>query len=458
MPRPVDLSDDARFPLIPEDRRGLLGRLRQHPHAPAWNFACGDRLDAAGMAQLRAWEAGLRAGPSAWGPGERPGWLDAFAARARASVPFYRQRGAPDAPWEAIPTFRRADLAAAPWAFVPDDQPLDALLVYPTSGTTGPPFEVYSHPVAANAWLPFIQRALGRLGRSLEGGPGRVSLATVHAQRGTYTYPSLMSWLDGAGFVKVNLDPSQWRAPGDAVAFLQDCDPELIAADPYALSVLAALPVRLRPKALVSAATALSPGLRRLLAERFQAPVLDVWSMTEARLLAVDLGEGHEILAHDTYVEILDPQEDRPVPPGARGEIVVSGGHNPFLPLLRYRTGDFARLEHAQGRVFLREPQGRRPVCLLDAAGEVVNTIDVARALGPLALARFQLHQARDRALTLRYDGPVEASRVRLAVEPLFAGIPLTVESGLQPSAPGEKVTEFVSEVEAPVHAEVFAG
>ncbi len=457
MPRSMALSDDERFPLIPEEGRGLLRRLRQHAHAPIWNLACGDRLDAAGHAALQRWAAGLRAGPPVWAAGAQPDWLSAFAVAAQARVPFYRSRARPGAPWAEIPTSRRADLAGAPWAFVPDDQPLDELLVYPTSGTTGPAFEVYSHPVASNAWLPFVSAALARVGITLEGGPDRVSLACVHAQRGTYTYPSLMSWLGGAGYVKVNLDPSQWRQPGDALAFLDDCAPELYAGDPYAFAVLAELPLAHRPKALISAATALTPGFRAWLEARFQAPVLDMYSLTEARMVAVSSGDGHEILANDIFVEILDPQADRPVAPGQRGEIVVSGGNNPFLPLLRYRTGDFGRLEHAPDRVVLRDLEGRPPVCLLDADGGIVNTIDVSRALSPLALARFHLHQREDRALRLAYDGPVEPASVRLAVSGLFGALPLQVVPALAPPDPGQKVLQFTSQVAPPAYAAAFA-
>lgn len=456
MPRAVALSDDERFPLISEERRGLLRRLRQHPRAPIWNFASGDRLDAAGLAALRAWEARLRAGPEPWGPGGRPGWLDGWAEETRAKVPFYRSRAPAGADFARLPTFRRADLAAAPWAFVPDDQPLDQLLVYPTSGTTGPAFEVFSHPVVSNAWFPFVQAALARLGLGLEGGSERVALATVHAQRGTLTYPSLVSWLGGAGFVKVNLDPGQWRAPGDAAAFLDDCAPELYAGDPLAFAALAELPLKHRPVALVSAATALLPGHRAALEARFGCPVLDVYSLTEARMVAVSWGGGHEIISPDIYVEIMDPSEDRPLPPGERGEVVLSGGHNPFLPLLRYRTGDFARLGLEGDRAVLLDLEGRPPVRLLDAAGALVNTIDVSRALAPFALAGFHLRQEADRALSLRYEGYARPAQLRLALEPLFAGLPLAVEEGLPRPPSGGKVLQFSSALAGGPRGAVF--
>ena len=142
-----------------------------------------------------------------------------MTARAIVQVPFYRARIPAGTPFSEVPSLRRADLMRAPWDLVPDDQPLDDILVYPTSGTTGPAFPVYSHPVTANAYLAFLELSLTQIGVAFDPNPGGVALACVHCQRGTYTYPSLMSYLAGAGFVKVNLFPTwtphgfAWRIP-----------------------------------------------------------------------------------------------------------------------------------------------------------------------------------------------------------------------------------------------------
>lgn len=447
MPRWEPLTDDQRFPLIPEAGRGLLRHLRQHPQAPRWNLAAGDRLDAPTLAALRAWREEARR-PPFWAEGEQPPWLEERFQRARAEVPFYRERAG--ATLAETPSFRRADLARQPWAFVPDGAALDELLVFATSGTTGPAFDVYSHPFAASAPLALLEAALGDLGITLEAGPERVSLASVHHQRGTYTYPSLMSFFGGAGYVKVNLHPDEWRAPGDAVAFLDATAPEVYLGDPLAFDALSRLPLRHRPRALVSSAMTLRPGLRAALEAHFRCPILDLYSLTEARLLAVDTGVGMAVRAPDVFIEVLDPMHDTPMAPGQRGEITVTGGCNPLLPLLRYRTGDFGRLEHSQGRVWIRDLEGRPPVALLDAQGALVNTIDASRSLAPFALPQLQLAQAADRSLTLRVRGEADEALLRAALAPLFGDLPLSVTGFPAHLDPGRKVLQYVSEVTPP--------
>ena len=71
---------------------------------------------------------------------------------------------------------------------------------------------------------------------ALEGGPGRVAIALVCAQSFTYTYASISSYLGGAGFVKVNLNPLDWRDPADRAAFLDDCAPAIYSGDPSPFS------------------------------------------------------------------------------------------------------------------------------------------------------------------------------------------------------------------------------
>jgi len=393
-------TDDQRFPLLSPTGRRMLGRLREHPHRPRYNFQTGDRLTEEGLARVRAYAARLRTERVGWRPGGLPPWVPPFVAFCRREVPFYRrQLDWPDE-FAGLPTTDREDLRREPWAFVPDSADLTGLIVYTTTGTTGNRLKILSHPEVSSCYLPMMETALEAHGVRLEGGE-RVSIINVCAQKQTYVFASVSSLLDGAGFVKVNLNPDDWNDPDDRVRFLDDCDPELYTGDPFSFSELMKLPLRTRPKALISAATTLLPGLWRRLESHFGCPVLDIYSLNESGPVAFARGGDHEILPPDLYVEVLD-SEGRPCPPGSRGEIALTGGNNPYLPLLRYRTADHAALDFSGPLPVLVGLEGRPPSVFRDGEGRIFNSIDVTIALRDLPLPFFALHQAADGALVFR--------------------------------------------------------
>lgn len=432
------LTEAERYPWLTSGARGLLRWLHEHPSAPRFNHHCGDRLSAAGLASVRAFEQALHAKPIGWAPGSLPPWLPAHVDACFEQVPFYRQAGARPGRFSDIPPTGRADLSRAPWAFVPDNLTLDDLIVYNTSGTTGHPLDILSHPESASKYLPLLRAALATRGVRLAGGVGpngerpRVALVLACWQRRTYTYASVSGYLEGAGFVKLNLNPDDWRSPSDRATYLDDCDPEVYTGDPLAFAELARLPLRTRPKALISTAMQLAPALREQLEGHFGCPVLDLYAMNESGPIAVagTFGSlsGHALLQHQLYVEILSP-DGEVCPPGERGEVTLSGGFNPFIPLLRYRTGDFASLAFAGRLPLLVDLAGRPPVVFVGASGQAINNIDVTGALRGFGLAQYSLHQARDGALTLHVPaGNLPGDELRAAVLSLFGpNQPLTV-------------------------------
>jgi phenylacetate-CoA ligase len=420
------LTDRERFPLLDEEGARMLSRLRQHPHAPRFNLRTGDRLDAAMLERVRRWEQAQSDSSPQWIPGVPPAWVEPFAEWALADVPIYRRPGATS--FDAFPSVTRADLAREPWAFVPDSAPLDDLMVFYTSGTTGKPMYVITHPEVPAKKLALYRKAIRACGGELAGGAGRVALAFVCSQVKTLTWATVSSLLGQAGAVKVNLHLSQWNDPADRVKFLDDCDPEVLTGDPIGFADLAEIPVAIRPKALVSSAMTVTPSLRARLEARFGCPVVDIYSTCESGPIALARGEVYEVLPDDLYVEILDADGNH-CEPGVIGEVTLTGGRNPFLPLLRYRTGDYAAIERRDGRPVLTKLEGRAPVRFRTMDGRWINNIDVATVLRLLPLVQFSLLQKNDGALLLQLRGDGDEVEVRKALESIFgAGQPLTIE------------------------------
>lgn len=414
------LTDAERFPLISSDGMEWLRELREHRFAPRYNMRCGDRLTAAGLERVREFEREIFSRNAEWRAGEPPTWVREFAAYCLRTVPFYRRRGGTADVLATIPPCTREDVQREPESFVPDDQPLDDLMNYFTAGTSGQRMDVLSHPEVASKRIPIFRKALARHGITLEGGERRVATLFVCSQTGTYTYASLSAYLGGAAHIKVNLNPAEWRDPEDRVRFIDELQPELLTGDPLSFLDLAGLPVSIRPKALISSAMALVPPIREQLEHRFGCPVIDIYSTCETGTIALATGAGHELFLHDVYIEIL--QEDGAIAsPGERGEIAFTGGRNPFLPLLRYRTGDWAALSDKSGVPTLVDFEGRPPVVFVTPEGRRVNNIDITIAMRGFPLTRYQVHQSSDGSLVVRTSGarfPIE--ELETALRALF--------------------------------------
>lgn len=438
-------TDEERYPTLTPAGRDVLRRMVEHPSAPRFRNRSGNRLLAEEVEVLRAFEADvLAAGPKDIGAAA-PRWLDAFVAGVFAQVPYYRKQQRPAA-FDAIPPVGRADFAANIARFVPDDVPIDRLINFRTTGTTGHPLLVASHPVVAGRYLAFHKRALRHAGVELAYGSGQVGVVLLGHQRRCFTYVSVTPTMGESGLAKINLHPDDWQQVDDRGRYLDAMVPEVIAGDPISFAELLTIEFGHRPRALMSVSMALSPALRARLESRFECPVLDIYSMNEAGPIAcfVDALGGHLLLQPHLHVETLDTA-GQPVGPGERGEITLTGGFNFCLPLLRYRTGDHGILLRTPEGLVIHGLEGRRPVRYRTAAGTWINNIDVTHALSDVPLSRFTCRQSTGGAIDIGLSSTELRWRdaVIVRMKTLLGDLPIAVSA----LTADDKVVQYSSDL-----------
>lgn len=389
----VGLTEAERRPTLSPAGRARLDALLTDPYAPAWTHTAGDRLSAESVARSASAQS-------------TTAWLVEHLATVRA-LPAYRGHVGPLVELGDFPLVDRSHLIADIGGFVPVGANLDLLVHGTSSGSTGHALQIPDQLEDVARTLTLVRDLVAARGVEWHPEPDRLALAYVVRQRQAFTYASTLSAFGEATMARLNLNAQVWP---DRDRFLLRHDPQVITGDPTALAELLdpALTGRLHPLALVSGAAELSAALRGDLVGSYGCPVLDLYGLHETRPIAVSADGGpHVVLDRRVLVEILDPDGD-PVAEGGRGEIVVTAGENPLLPLARYRTGDFGRLVRVAGRPAIADLEGRASVVFVAADGSPVPSVDLTQLLQAAGAHGWQVEQAADgrvAARVVRGDG-----------------------------------------------------
>ena len=405
------LSDAQRWPALDPEGAGRLERWRRHPHAPHWSHATGDRVTADMLERVRA-------------PLPTAGWLEAHLETARELLHYRRMPGLRRL--EDFPPITRTHLTDDLASFVPLDADLSRMLHGSSSGSTGAALLI-PDDVEEVARSFFHLAGLARE-EAVDWRPDgeRLALANLVFQLQAFTYVSLVSAFEQRAMARVNLRPEAWAAASDRRRFLVDADPQVLTGNPTSLAELLSPELRgaVRPLAIFSGAMALSGALRAQLETVFECPVFDVYGLHETRPIAVRTDDGpFRVLDRRVVVETLD-EVGRAVPDGQIGEIVVTAGENPLLPLVRYRTGDFGRLVRLEGGgVAIADLEGRENTRFTAADGRLVPCVDLTQQLQAHGALGWSVEQSADGRVSARIAGgdadAVAAALIALLGQPV---------------------------------------
>lgn len=271
--------------------------------------------------------------------------LRTVAAAARA-IPYYREQGYPEAlsSWEGFLELPLLSKAQVREGFESLRVPVPGESLGQTSGSTGAPLRfahgrLFRSRHEAGQW-----RARGWFGVR----PGDATLAVWGRPVGTrreWALLQLKSFLNHILHVSAfELGPGSIRA---LLPRVRSHRPRLVYGYPSGLAEIArqaeaeGVPLDDLGIRLVACTAEVLYGFQRDLLERvFGAPVVDVYGCGEFGAFAHQCPHGSmHVACENVLVEFLD-DAGRPVAPGQPGEVVVTGLHNPGMPLIRYRVGD----------------------------------------------------------------------------------------------------------------------
>ncbi len=438
-------EDFHRLPDLDAIGKAILLKILQHPHAPVFRNRSGHFLTRERQQELlllEQEEIQLACNPDKNAKKN----LFSFLNLCRQQVPFYRDYDWQNFDFSQLPCISREDLSRDITRFVPDYLSLDNLLAFTTNGTTGHAMVIPSHPEVAARYSWFHKKALLWNGVNPNHFQSDVAVLLAGFQKRCFTYASLMHSLKNKGLIKTNFHPDDWQDPDDRKIYVEAMAPDLITGDPLSLHELTQLNIHHQPQAIISTSMALLNQQQQSLENYWQCPVINIYSMNEAGPIATSVKgvEGFRLLQSNMLVEILDA-DGNTLPAGERGEITITQGINDYLPLLRYRTGDYAKLEQkSDGFWYLIDLEGRPPVKYRTAKGEWLNNVDITHALNKFALPQFTLHQFKNGDIEMRIRGDFDTTALSEKLKNVFGkSIQIDIHTNQQFL---DKVIQYTSE------------
>jgi len=235
----------------------------------------------------------------------------------------------------------------------------EVVRIHSSSGTTGKPTVVGYTPNDIQLWSEVAARSLGCAGVT------RKDVVQVCYGYGLFTGGLGVHY--GAERIGATVIPISGGNTKRQVMVMEDFGSTIIASTPsYALYMaevaheLGAVD-RLKLRVGIFGAEPWSEGMRHDLERNLNLKAIDIYGMCELIGPGVSCECEHQAGLHifedHFYPEIIDPDTGEVLPPGSRGELVVTTITKEAVPIIRYRTRDISSLNYercACGRTMVR--------------------------------------------------------------------------------------------------------
>jgi phenylacetate-CoA ligase len=221
-----------------------------------------------------------------------------------------------------------------------------------------------------------------------------------------------------------------------------------------------------RPRAVVTGSEVLTPSMRKDIEQGFGARVFDTYGSHEFTRIAYECRLGGDLHVCDDTVIVEVLADGRPVAPGERGEVVVTGLHSLTMPFIRYGLGDLVvRGEPlcACGEPFstIRDVQGRVVDLFTRGDGGPLHPYELAATIGDAMedawILEYQLVQETQKSVVLKAvprRSPREEELVRIGAAAMrVLGPGMTFRCEIVPVIPltaAGKFRTYLSLVDAP--------
>jgi len=219
--------------------------------------------------------------------------------------------------------------------------------IHASSGTTGKMTVVAYTRNDLDIWKEVCARNLAAAGVTADD--------IVQIAMGYGLFTGGLGWHQGSELLGATVVPMSSGNTKRQITLIQDFETTVFVCTPsYAIYVAEQadeMGVDLRATKLrvgIHGAEPWSEEMRREIRERMGVDPIDTYGLSEAMGPGVS-GEctchcGLHINEDHFLPEVIDPQTGEPLPPGERGELVLTTLTKEALPVIRYRTGDITRL------------------------------------------------------------------------------------------------------------------